>query len=250
MTEQPYPGSKTNSGIFQFLCNHTPHHKRYFELFAGRATYYSKKRPAEFSYLAEINPKQVAWLQAKFKDLVPVYEGSALDILDTWPFETTDFVYLDPPYPAGARRSGNKLYTFEMLEDELHQPLLQAIKECPANVMISTSPNELYQLELKDWHVRDFNTMGHRGPRVERIYMNYDPDKVILHQYDMLGKDYMERQAIGRKVDRIAAKLQALPLHQKHLFFQEMCKNDPAAVQHFLSIKYNLKRLENSTKRA
>ena len=233
-----YPGAKTNSGIIQFMVNEIPYHERYFELFAGYAQLFQKKKSAGYNYLYDINPAIVAALNKKYPfvtDSIKILHNEALMAFGHYLFTRNDFICLDPPYPAAARRSGVKLYHYEMLADDDHVKLLMAIRTMEANIMISTSPNELYELHLKDWRKLEFKTIGHRGPRVEVIYMNYPPP-VILHQYDMLGADYIKRQAINRKVKRFVSKIDLLQIHLKHLLIQQLINNDPAAVQHFMAV--------------
>src|SRR6185437_4824857 len=154
-----YPGAKTNSGIIQFMVNEIPYHKRYYELYAGSAQLYDKKKPAAYNMLADLNPAIVAALREKYTE-PDILNVPALSVLSGTRFYQDDFIYIDPPYPAKARRNGAIIYgDYEMMGDEPHIQLLDTIKQCPAYVMISTSPNELYQLHLKDWRRREFETI-------------------------------------------------------------------------------------------
>ena len=64
-------------------------------------------------------------------------------------YDTPDvFIYLDPPYLPGIRKS--HLYKQEMTEEQ-HVELLKEIKEHPARIMISGYENDLYNSMLSGW---------------------------------------------------------------------------------------------------
>lgn len=234
-----YPGAKTNSGIIPFLVNEIPYHERYFELFAGSAQLFRHKRRARTNHLNDVNPLVIAELFSTFGHELETVRYSSLPLLELlqyYLFTRKDFLYLDPPYPASARRSGAVIYDHEMMTDEVHVKFLTPVLAMDANIMISTRPNELYDRMLKDWRRAEFETMGHRGKVTEVIFMNY-PKPSILHQYDMLGGDCWERQATGRMATRFADKLRRVDDYTRHIMIQELVKNDPAAVQHFLAVQ-------------
>lgn len=231
-----YPGAKTNSGIIQFLINNIPYHKRYFELFAGTARLFFEKQPAiDGNFLTDLNQDIVNYLTGNVPAGTFVLKCSALDLIDQNIFTRSDFIYLDPPYPAKARRNGKAYYKHELITETDHVQLLTAIQAKEANVMISTRQNDLYDNMLSTWRKEVFNTVDRKGAVQEIVYCNY-PVPGVLHQYDYVGIDFTERQAIKRKVLRFAGKIQGLPVHQKHLLIQELIKNDRSAVEHFLSM--------------
>jgi len=235
---QNYPGAKTNSGIIPFIVNQIPYHWRYFELCAGSAQVFRHKRRAIVNYLNDLNPIVIAELFSVFGIEGEAIRYSTLPVLHLLPmfaFNRQDFIYLDPPYPASARRSGAVIYDCEMLGDDVHRQLLTAVLAMEANVMISTRPNDLYDTMLRDWRRLEFDTMGHYGPVTEVIFMNY-PEPEYLHQYDMLGGDCWERQGVDRKRSRFADKLKRNTPYTNHLMIEELIKHDRAAVQHFLTV--------------
>lgn len=235
-----YPGAKSGSGIIQWLINNIPYHLRYYELFAGSAQLYRAKTKAKLSVLADIDQNVVVRLVNETKIIEcpgnKIITGSFFDVIKDINFQAgVDFIYLDPPYPKSSRRSERPIYNHEMLEDSEHEKLLKLILKLEANVMISTRQNELYDIYLKNWRKKTFDTRGRHGTETEVIYMNY-PEPQLLHQYDYLGNDYIDRQRIKRKVVRFYKKIQLLPSLEKHLFIQELINNDLTAVQHFLTI--------------
>lgn len=223
-----YPGAKTNSGIIQFLINNIPVHDRYFELFAGSAQLFRTKRPANVSYLNDVDIDVTRALfnefgedirnefnSISFVDFVLKYKDNERD------FNRDCFLYLDPPYPECSRRNGRKYYKYEMLDNKAHITFLTLCKTIDANIMISTRENDLYDEHLPGWRKKVFNTVDRVGPVQEVIYMNY-PEPNQLHQYDYVGEDFTDRQRIKRKLERIVRKIGALPVYERHLIMQAL----------------------------
>lgn len=230
-----YPGSKDGNGVWQFLINNTPYHTRYFELFAGRACLYYRKRPALFSLLNDVDPVVVEHHAQHAPNDTIVTHCPAGDLLASVNWQPHDFVYLDPPYPQNARRSGATIYRHEMLTVEEHEALLQALLPLPCYIMISTKQNALYDRYLKPWRKLKFRTADHVGPVEEIIYCNY-PQPALLHQYDFYGNNFTHRQGMKRKRERFAEKIMKLPAYERHLFIQELLNRDANEVKHFLHL--------------
>lgn len=53
-----YTGSKNGNGVAQWIINKIPLHTNYYELFAGSASIYFKKRTAKESVLVEKEKSQ------------------------------------------------------------------------------------------------------------------------------------------------------------------------------------------------
>lgn len=229
-----YPGSKAVPGLFQFLINNTPYHERYFELFAGRGGLFYNKKPASFNCLNDLSDACIAYHRKKAPAGTHITQQPAAAVIDIFNFSPLDFVYLDPPYPASARRSGAKYYEHEMLDETSHADLLQRILHLPCMVMISTRENALYSQVLSSWRKESFETGSFGGSVKEVIFMNY-PTPTFLHQYDFLGNGNINRQAINRKRNAYQKKMAALDQHQRHALIIEMIKADAPAVKHFLS---------------
>ena len=231
-----YIGSKNANGVLHTIINNIPFHTRYFELYAGSASIYQAKVPANWNLLCDINPHQVTRLKETIDDDHTIIKClPAMSIIAAYDFGRSDFVYLDPPYPFPSRRTGKKYYKYEMNQDD-HAQLLQEVKAMKGNIMISTRKNDLYAGELKDWRKVEISTADRAGACTEIIYTNYD-SPALLHQYDYVGHGFTDRQRINRKIKRFELKLAMLQAYEKHLFIQELIKNDYAAVVHFLKTK-------------
>lgn len=221
--QERYTGSKNGNGVAQWIINNIPLHSDYYELFAGSAAIYFKKRPAINSILLEKDHAQYAKLYKKVNYGPHPVHGCAIDYLKKITFSSSDFIYLDPPYPLSSRRQGRAYYQEEMT-DEQHTELLQLIKASTAMVMISTRHNELYSNALKDWRMKEFSTADRAGACTEVIYMNY-PEPKYLHEYTYIGDGYQDRQRLKRKAQRFADKLQTLEPYERHIYMLEMIKS-------------------------
>lgn len=81
------------------------------------------------------------------------------------------FIYADPPYLRGTRKS--YLYRHEMSDDE-HVELLEVLKKHPGEVMISGYDNELYNDLLQGWRKVHKDTQAEGGiKRTETLWLNY-----------------------------------------------------------------------------
>lgn len=82
------------------------------------------------------------------------------------------FIYADPPYLRGIRKS--YLYRYEMTDDE-HAELLEVLKDHPGKVMISGYDSELYNTMLSGWIKVEKKTQADAGAsRIEVLWMNYE----------------------------------------------------------------------------
>lgn len=99
----------------------------------------------------------------------------ALDVIDRYQGEEVA-IFADPPYPAvsvhGVRR---RCYRHEMLRDEDHVPLLDALAVHRGPVVLCSYRNDLYDQRLlaDGWEVVEFEVKAEHGAdRVEAFYMN------------------------------------------------------------------------------
>ena len=97
-------------------------------------------------------------------------------------------VYLDPPYLASTRRkrAGRTPtdYLHDMGDAASHERLAEAARATPATVILSGYPSPLYDRLYGDWWHVDIPVKAHssnavtaeRGDRIERVWMNREPD--------------------------------------------------------------------------
>lgn len=216
-----YFGGKNGEGVAQQIINQMRPHDVYMELFVGSGAVAQRKKPALVqTVIADLDEHVIdAWNSSTID--IPNYEvlhGDAIEILTTYKFNPSlrYCIYLDPPYPLSSRKSDREVYRFEMT-DQRHYDLLAAVKRLPSNVdvILSSYQNEIYDTSLAGWRLHTFTAGTRRGVATECLYMNYVNTEGILHQYDFLGSDYIDRQRIKRKIDREVNKLKALPAAER-----------------------------------
>ncbi len=84
-------------------------------------------------------------------------------------------IYVDPPYPLSVRsdKVHDKYYRTEMLSDEEHLALLDALDAHPAMIMLSGYRCELYDRRLTEWRRVDRVVNAQMGQeRTESIWLN------------------------------------------------------------------------------
>lgn len=217
MNENTYPGGKGAAGAAQQIINRIPKHDRYIEPFAGAATIFRKKRPAGSSILIELDRIQSSKLAMLAGRSCTVIQGDAvLELAKLLPtMSDRDFVYFDPPYVHAARKD-LKLYRHEMTDEQhrhLVASLLPTLSAAGVRWMLSGYRNPIYDeaSSLQTAWQHDFRAMTRRGPAIETIWMNYDPERSTIAESTFAGSDFRERQRIKRKAQRWAAKFHTLP---------------------------------------
>jgi hypothetical protein len=205
-----YDGGKGGAGVYQWIINQIPPHRRYIDLFLGNSAVLRHKRPALLNIGIEINRRVIDeyWRGVPGVTILP---GDALERLSRLDCRSDDFVYADPPYLMETRSDQRQLYAFEFAEREQHITLLTALSALPCMIAISGYWSELYATELADWRTSTFQTVNHAGkPATEWLWMNY-PKPLELHDYRYLGRDFRERERIKRKKWRWTERLRSMP---------------------------------------
>lgn len=218
-----YQGGKGGAGVFQTIINQFPPHRVYIEPFVGGGNVFERKAPAASSVLADLDAAMVdRWRAAVAgRNDVAVLHADALDVLSSYPWVGDELVYLDPPYVHSTRKDV-ALYRFEMT-DAQHVAMLDLAASIPAMVAISGYRSKLYDdaAAAHGWRRIDFNAMTRRGVAVESLWMNY-PAPATLADYSYVGKDFRERERIGRKAARWVARWQQLPELERNAIISAM----------------------------
>lgn len=227
-----YPGGKGGAGIHQTIINLMPPHRVYIEPFIGGGNIYERKKPAPISIVIDADAVPVAHWQKHASASTIVIHGDAISYLRQYEFKGDELVYCDPPYVMSSR-SGRKMYTHEMTDDQ-HQLLLSSLLTIAANVMISGYRNTIYDDALKNWHRTDFQAMTRGGVRTESLWMNFTPP-VVPAELTFLGDNYRERERIKRKKARWAEKLRKLPLAEQQAIMEvlrDLVPPEIAVIEH------------------
>lgn len=219
-----YTGNKKIQGIFQKIINEIPPVNRFCEWFAGGAGIASiiNVSPDKI-WLNEIDPKQHQKLCLKFPDFINTNENIfslfLKSLSDPKAIHKNDFLFLDPPYLHETRNS-NKLYKFEMRNDE-HVLFLDFVKKLKCNVMIIHPKCDLYDTELRDWRKIEITLKYWQKSSTEILYVNY-PAPTKLQDYRFVGNDRVQRQQIKRKAENMVKKLLEMPEHERSYILEKI----------------------------
>ena len=164
-----------------------------------------RKAPALKNIGIDIDPQSLAKFDCNYP--VDLVNACAHNFLIDFDYIGTELIYCDPPYLQAVRTSQNK-YRFEYTEQD-HIALLELIKSLPCQIIISGYPSALYDELLFDWNCIELQAMSRGGPRTEKLWYNYEIDRV--HWANFAGKNFTDRQRIKRKGERWSKKYKALP---------------------------------------
>lgn len=223
-----YPGGKSGSGVRQLLISQMPSHQVYIEPFLGGGSVLFTKLPALINVGVDADSRVIESARARLVGsagivgaggAVPRFDlvvGDGISYLRAWRWWTGALVYCDPPYLMSTRSSQRRLYRHE-LELPGHLALLGVLVRLPCMVMVSGYESEFYSQALSTWRVVRYRTMT-RGGRMaeERLWCNF-PEPTELHDYRFYGRDYRERERVGRKRARWLRRLSEMPLLERRL---------------------------------
>lgn len=193
-------GQKTNAGLWQAILSLMPAHDTFIDLFAGSGEISRRKPLAKFNYLVDIDPAAPA-LKRTWQNF-SVVNSDWLKFFES--FRPVDWsrtlIYADPPYVHSTRGKRHR-YKHEFT-DAQHVELLTVLRCCPALVILSGFPSEMYDHHLFGWNSIDMQVMTRGGVRTEKLWFNYPASQAGQFWAAHAGKDYIDRQRIKRKVER------------------------------------------------
>lgn len=219
----PYTGGKNGAGVYQQIINLIPPHNYYYEGFAGSAAIFRLKKPADFSFLFDID-KNVCENWGRCLENTPgvnVLNLSVTELLiKAKDFATDTFIYLDPPYLKSTRSCKKDYYKHEFTVFD-HQIFLTQLLSLKCFVMVSHYKCAMYDEILNGWHQHHFSAQSRKGKRTETVYMNYIPPQV-LHDYRYIGNNYREREQLKRQQKNFIKKLNSLPHHLRNSIIEQI----------------------------
>ena len=226
-----YNGSKEVNGLYQSIINLIPPHKTYIEPFVGNGCVFRMKKFAQRTVINDLDrsvyEKWVVLID-KFdyedRQKISITNLPARAVIDKYDCSSgliDIFVYLDPPYLKSTRCYKPDIYKHEMTMKD-HEDLLSRIRTVNFNCMISCYDNELYSSMLNGWNKQHFKAITHRGKiTTETVYFNYQAP-TVLHDYNYLGNDFIERQRIKRKIIRWTNRLKQLPALERNSIIESL----------------------------
>jgi DNA adenine methylase len=224
-----YPGGKGR--CYQRIISLMPPHAVYIETHLGGGAVLRHKRPARRSIGIDLDKAVVhSWRSARLKDCT-IIQADAAEFLREYAFTGQELIYADPPYLPETRRK-KRIYRHEYTVDQ-HIELLDVLRAVDAAVLISGYASPLYDDRLRDWRRVDFMGDSHVGPRMESVWLNFEPT-ASLHDYGHIGASFRERERIRRKQMRLAQRISSLPEEERHALFDTLARSHPAALKHAL----------------
>lgn len=200
-----YFGSKAASGLFQNIIAMMPPHDTYIETHLGGGAIMKRKPPAATNIGIDIDLKALSDFKCDYP--VQLVNECAHQFLRHYAYSGSELIYTDPPYLIETRTSRRR-YRFEYTRQD-HIELLGLLKSLPCRVILSGYPSSLYEELLRDWNSIELQVMSRGGARTEKLWYNYEIDRVHWAAY--AGKDFTDRQRIKRKAQRWGRKYQSLP---------------------------------------
>jgi len=200
-----YFGSKAASGLFQNIIAMMPPHDTYIETHLGGGAIMKRKPPAITNIGIDIDPEALSDFECGYP--IKLVNDCAYKFLSHYTYCGSELIYTDPPYLVETRTSRRR-YRFEYTKQD-HIELLELLKSLPCQVILSGYPSPLYDDLLGNWNNIELQAMSRGGPRTEKLWYNYEIDRVHWAAY--AGKNFTDRQRIKRKAYRWGKKYQALP---------------------------------------
>lgn len=207
-----YYGGKNASGSYQRIISEIPLHDVYIEPFLGSGAVFRNKRPAEKSFLLDLDFSILQgfsdWTGFSIPESSFFINADALEFLRHYPYAGSEFVYLDPPYLFSSRSDPRPVYKYELGTDKEHKFLLDIVKKIPCPIAISHYAAPLYFSMLEGWRVISWQARTRGGMATEYLFMNY-PVPVILHDPTYVGQNFTERQRLKRLIGIKPARVQS-----------------------------------------
>jgi DNA adenine methylase len=90
--------------------------------------------------------KRIRFIQT-FKDKITFHQGDAFDHIPMYINEKFSFFFIDPPYTAGGKKAGSRLYSYHDLD---HAALFEIMSHCKGNFLMTyDNSQEVYSMCLK-----------------------------------------------------------------------------------------------------
>lgn len=200
-----YFGSKAIPGLYHNIIAMMPPHETYIETHLGGGAVMQRKPPTTRNIGLDLDPDSLAQFSCDYP--VQLVNVCAHEFLANYAYSGKELIYCDPPY-LEETRTGPFRYRFDYTR-QLHIELLEILKSLPCPVILSGYPSPLYDDLLDGWRTLELQVMSRGGPRTEKLWYNYDIDRV--HWITYAGKNFTDRQRIKRKAQRWHDNYKALP---------------------------------------
>lgn len=215
-----YVGNKNMPGVIELLVNNLPKSERYFSLFFGGGGFETSHYTDKAKFICSEKNEECLKYQS---DTAIIEYSDYKDLIEDNVFSASDFIFADPPYTFSTRTAGRKYYKHEF-EESNHLEFLKIITEIKAKVMITHPKCRMYNEFLKPWNKIPFSYQTRQGIFNDCLFMNYNTADIELLNYDGLGNNFIERQAIKRQRINIVNKFRKMEKHKRDKIFIELKK--------------------------
>ena len=204
-----YNGSKAGNGTYQNIINFIPMCDVFIDAMVGNGGIVCNLNLPGLTVINDIDAGIIDRFDIDdhgikkenldYRDLIDKYDNE----------DQKNFFYFDPPYLKCTRKNQKDLYDHEW-EFPDHEKFIEKVHTVKSNCMISCYPHALYAEGFENWYKHLFWSTTRNGQALECIYMNY-PKPYILQDFRYVGKDFIDRQRIKRKIARWLNNLDAMP---------------------------------------
>ncbi|MBP0902403.1 DNA adenine methylase [Mariniflexile gromovii] len=213
-----YIGNKNVPGVIEFLINRVPKSERYFSFFTGGAGLENSVYTRDVYFTCSEKDKSLHGIHKGF------YYNDYRSVIEDNVFTSADFIFCDPPYLLKTRKSKKKLYKYDWETPEHIEFLNYIMGLKKPRIMITHPKCELYDQQLKDWSIEEFEYMTRSGIFKDGLYTNYNAADIELITYECLGDNFIERQAIKRQRKNIVNKFKNMDCKKRHAIIEELRK--------------------------
>ncbi len=200
-----YFGSKATSGLCQPIIAMMPPHDTYIETHLGGGAIMKRKPPALNNIGIDLDSRSLDDFACDYP--VQLVNECAHHYLKHYDYQGRELIYCDPPY-LHHTRSSTRRYRHDY-EEQDHIELLTLLNTLPCHVLLSGYPSALYDDLLEGWHSLELQVMNQGGVRTEKLWYNFQIDRVHWARY--AGKNFTDRQRIKRKAANWGKTYQAMP---------------------------------------
>ncbi|TRW14501.1 DNA adenine methylase [Glacieibacterium frigidum] len=212
-----YPGGKGRA--YQRLINLMPPHDVFIETHLGGGAVMLKKRRAARNIGIDADDRVIARWRERGDPMIELVLGDAASYLVEHPPGPAAMVFCDPPYWPESRRRA-RCYRCDYTAAD-HARLLAVLVELRCKVIITGYPSPAYDAALPGWHAVDYVNCTQMGAVTERAWTNFAPP-TVLHDYDHLGIDFREREALRRRRTSHVRKLQRAPALERNAILADL----------------------------
>lgn len=201
-----------------------PPHDVFIETHLGGGAVMLRKRRAPRNIGIDADASVIARWRERGDASIELVHGDAARHLRDNPPPSSALVFSDPPYWPESRRRA-RCYPHDYTAAD-HIMLLEVLTGLDCAVLVTGYANKAYDTALGGWYVTEYPNYTQVGLVVERAWTNYAPPEV-LHDYDHVGMDFREREALKRRRRSHVRRLQRATAVERNAIFADLADAFP-----------------------